>query len=214
MAGEMNNRTLIALRRLAARHSQAACEVDDLVQDVLLAAIGSGRRCAGPGFLAWARGAIRNHAKFVARGAARRRFRERLFADVHAAAAMPLPRLPDDAIEVLPPAQRVVARLINAGMNRREIGFLLALSEVALRQRLTGLRRSLRLHGTAPDYERPEPFEGDGPARRALKAAIPVVPPRSFAIRDPDGTPIFFSVRAHILAGGGNSMRQHHGETQ
>ncbi|MDQ6433398.1 sigma-70 family RNA polymerase sigma factor [Mesorhizobium sp. LHD-90] len=197
MASDLNDDIVIALRRFAAKCSRAACDADDLVQDVLLAAVGSGRRCSGPGFLAWARGAISNHAKFVARGA-----------------AASLPRLPGEVIETLPPAQRVVARLIDAGMGRREIGFLLGLSDVALRQRLSGLRRSLRQHGTSPDYERLERLQGDGPARRALKSAIPGVPRRSFAIRDPDGIPIFFSVRDHVLPGGGNSMRDQHGETQ
>ena len=214
MASDLNDDVLTVLRRFAAKQSRAACDIDDLVQDVLLAAVGSGRRCSGPGFLAWACGAIRNHAAFVARGAARRRRREFLYATEMQAGATPLPRLPDATIETLPPALRVVARLINAGMDRREIGFLLGLGDVALRQRLSGLRRSLRRHGTMPDYERLEPSRADGPARRALKSIIPFVPRRSFAIRDPDGIPIFFSVRDHVSPGGGNSMRQHHGETQ
>lgn len=209
MASDLNDDVLTSLRRFAARHSRAACDIDDLVQDVLLAAVGSGRRCSGPGFLAWAHGAIRNHAAFVARSAVRRRRRELLYATEMQASAPPLPRLPDAAIETLPPALRVVARLVNAGMDRREIGFLLGLSEVALRQRLSGLRRSLRQHGATPEYERLESRQGNGPARRALKSAIPAVRRRSFAIRDPDGI-----LNRPGFAGGSNSVRDQHGETQ
>jgi hypothetical protein len=36
---------------------------------------------------------------------------------------------------------------------------------------------------------------------------------RSFAIRDPDGTPVFFSRRAHVSALGGNKAVQSQGDT-
>lgn len=192
--------TLSALNKAAGRHSRVGHETEDLVQDILLAAIEKGRDCAEPGFLPWALGAIRNRAVFAARTAARRRRRETLAGETESSAT-PLPRLPAAFVASLPPARRIVALLVNLGMNRREIAHLLGLSDMALRQRLAGLRRHLAVGGHRMDF--PDTLsEGaaDGLARRALKQTLRPVAARAFAIRDPDGLPIFFSRRDHVSA--------------
>jgi len=186
------------MARAAARHSRVAHEAEDLVQDVLMAAIERGRDCTAPDFLPWALGAIRNRASFAARTAARRKLRE-------ASIMMPdddspaLPKLPATFLAALPPAQRILALLVNLGMDRLEIAYLLGLSDVALRQRLAGLRRALSQFGVAVETLDPRPeSHGDGIARRALKRDLRVGTARAFAIRDPDGIPIFFSRRDHV----------------
>ncbi len=206
-------RSLTALRRLALRHARMASEADDLVQDVLLAAVETGRGVGEPGFLAWASGAIRNRARFVARTEGRRRRREQACHMTASAEAQVVLRVPDALIEHLPRSQRLVALLANVGMGRREIAYLLGLSDVALRQRISALRRMVVLHGAGSEAADIVPAELPvGLARRALKASLPRNGERTFAIRDPDGTPIFFSTRAHVSSPGGNKAVQPNGD--
>lgn len=168
------------------------------MQDVLIAAIERGRDCAAPDFLPWALGAIRNRAAFAARTAARRKRRE-AEAAMSGDVAPVLPGLPASFTASLPPAQRIVALLANLGMGRIEIAYLLGLSDVALRQRLSGLRKAFAQFGGDVGMLDPRPQgDGDGIARRALKRDLRVGTARSFAIRDPDGVPIFFSRRDHV----------------
>ena len=49
----------------------------------------------------------------------------------------------------LPPSLRMVAALALQGQNRREIAYLLGLTDTALRQRLTALRRALHAKGAS-----------------------------------------------------------------
>ena len=192
-----------ALRQCAGRHSRASHEADDLVQDVLLMAVAKGRKITDPDFVAWAKGAIRNHARFTARTAARRRARETAW-EAPAASGTP-PRFSPAFIASLPPAQRVLALLVNLELGRAEIMHLLGLSDTAFRQRLSGLRRALLAFGDeATDIGGFPSPAGGGQARRALKSILRPLVPRVFAIRDPDGIPIFFSRRDHVLPGGGN----------
>jgi DNA-directed RNA polymerase specialized sigma24 family protein len=191
---ELSASTLHSLRAAAARHSRIAHEADDLVQDVLLSAISQGRSPSDSNFVAWATGAIRLRARFVARTAARRLRREMAYASSHDAASVPQQRLPREFIDALPPSRRIVALLVNLGMGRREIAYLLGLSDVALRQRIAGLRRAIENSGVSPQsvIER----HSDVPlglARRKLKAALPPRPIRQFAVRDPDGMTILIS---------------------
>lgn len=196
-AGEIASQTLAKLRKIAERHSRVGHEADDLVQDILLAAIELGRDLTEPSFLPWASGAIRNRAAFVARTAARRRKRE-MANGISDSQAAPSPKVPEEVLSALPPSRRVVALLINLGMERAEIGYLLGLSDVALRQRLSGLRKALsgcnEIDALSPTSE----HRADGLARRVLKSSLPATAQRTFAIRDPDGNPIFFSRRDHI----------------
>jgi RNA polymerase sigma-70 factor (ECF subfamily) len=197
--------TLRSLRAVAARHSRVAHEVDDVIQDVLLAAVAEGRDIADPGFAAWAAGAVRLRSRFLARTAARRFCREQAYAaSPQPTRQRPALRLPKTFVDRLPPSRRIVALLVNLGMDRREVGYLLGLSDVALRQRIAGLRKAAKAEGLRPlpVLERgTEPHRGL--VRRALKAALPPRTIRQFAVRDPDGMTILVS-GGHVLEGGGN----------
>lgn len=204
MAGMTHRTILAALRQCARRHSRVAHEADDLMQDVLLSALAAGRRITDPGFVAWAKGAIRNHARFTARTAVRRRVREAAF---EAPQVMPDPAPLFAAVFMasLPPAQRVLALLVNLGLGRAEITHLLGVSDMAFRQRLSGLRSAFdAFGGEAASLDGFALLSAGGPARRSLKQALKPHAPRAFAIRDPDGIPIFFSRRDHVSHGDGN----------
>jgi RNA polymerase sigma-70 factor (ECF subfamily) len=192
-ARQLSTDTIAALLRVAACCSVIRHEAEDLVQDVLLAAIEKGRDCGDSSFLPWAAGAIRNRARFVARSAGRRKRRERTYSVEHERSAQPSPRFPDTFVITLPRSRRVVALLINLGMGRREIAYLLGLSDMAIRQRITGLRKAFAAFAGKVECDSHPPFPADGLARRALKASLPKRGDRRLAVRDPDGTPIFFS---------------------
>ncbi|MGQ0642574.1 MAG: transcriptional regulator [Gemmatimonadaceae bacterium] len=179
--------------QVAARCSLIRHEAADLVQDVLLSAIEKNRDCGDPSFLPWASGAIRNRARFAARTAVRRKRREHAYAVHHERSAHSLPRLPDPFIITLPRSRRVVALLINLGMGRREIAYLLGLSDMAMRQRIAGVRKAFADFAGGAETDPHASFPANGLARRALKASLPKSGQRRFALRDPDGTPIFFS---------------------
>jgi RNA polymerase sigma-70 factor (ECF subfamily) len=195
---------LEALTRVAARCSAIPHEAEDLVQDVLLSAIEKNRDLGDPGFLPWASGAIRNCARFAARTAARRKRREHAYAVEDDRSVPSLPRLPDTFIASLPRSRRAIALLINLGMDRREIAYLLGLSDTAMRQRIAGVRRAFA--GSSGEAEsHPHPlFPPNGLARRALKASLPKRGGRRFAVRDPDGLPVFFAASGHVSDVGGN----------
>ena len=192
------------LRRIAGRCSAVPHEAEDLIQDILLAAIETGRDCADPGFLPWAAGTLRNRARFAARTAVRRKRRESVYAREHEPSAQTWPRLSDEFIRTLPRSRQVVSLLINLGMGRCEIAYLLGLSDMALRQRIAGVRRALAAFAGAPTTDQPWLLSANGLARRALKASLPRHGERRFAVRDPDGLPIFFAARGHVSADDGN----------
>jgi RNA polymerase sigma-70 factor (ECF subfamily) len=126
-ARQLSTDTIEALMRVAACCSVVRHEAEDLVQDVLLAAIEKGRDCGDASFLPWAAGAIRNRARFVARTAVRRKRREHTYSVEHERSPHSSPRFPDTFVITLPRSRRVVALLINLGMGRREIAYLLGL---------------------------------------------------------------------------------------
>jgi DNA-directed RNA polymerase specialized sigma24 family protein len=185
--------TIKTLMQVAARCSVIRHEAEDLVQDVLLCAIVRNRDYGDPSFLAWASGAIRNRAKFAARTAVRRKRREHAYAVEHERSSHSQPRFPDTFVSSLPRSRRVVALLINLGMGRREIAYLLDLSDVAMRQRIAGVRKAFAEFTGEVESHPHKSFPANGLARRALKGLLPKRGQRRFAVRDPDGTPIFFS---------------------
>lgn len=194
-ARELSAGTIEALMQVAARCSAIRHEAEDLVQDVLLAAIENGRDCGDSSFLPWAAGAVRNRARFVARTAVRRKRREHTCTVEHEPSAHPVPRFPGAFVTTVPRSRRVVALLINLGMGRREIAYLLGLSDMATRQRIAGLRKAFAGFTGDAESGSQTPFPADGLARRALKTSLPKRGQRRLAVRDPDGTPIFFSNR-------------------
>ena len=196
--------TLRSLRAVAARHSAVAHEADDIVQDILLSAISQGRSPADPNFIAWATGAIRLRTRFVARTAARRRLRDRAHCLNRDLGGDLQRRLPKEFVDALPPSRRIVALLVNLGMGRREIAYLLGLNDVALRQRIAGLRKSVETSGVRPQSFAERHTDAPvGLARRMLKAALPPRPIRQFAVRDPDGVTILIS-GDHVSSRRGN----------
>ena len=142
MAAQRQFRDLHALARRVARRSD---EADDLVQQAVLAALEAGRTdLSAPETRRWLAGVIRNRAAFDARTSARRRRRETAWSD----ALAPQTTSPDDAataasVKHLSPALRVTALLALSGHTRQEIGWLLNLSDEALRQRISQLRKAL-----------------------------------------------------------------------
>lgn len=183
-ARELSTGTIEALMRVAARWSVIPHEAEDLVQDVLLSAIEKNRDCGDPSFLPWASGAIRNCARFAARTAARRKRREHAYAVEHERSAHSLPRFPDTFIATLPPSRRVVALLINLGMGRREIAYLLGLSDMAMRQRIAGVRKAFADFGGEAESDPHASFPANGLARRACAESFAAETPRT-ALRGP-----------------------------
>lgn len=175
----------------ARRHARRLDEAEDLVQEALIAAF-----LAGRGDLTvlanrrWMLGAIRKRAQYDARSAARRRRREALWLQGQAGTATPpSPRQTAAVLTGLPPALRVVAALALSGHNRREIAYLLGLSDTALRQRISALKRALAKIG---EIRAPESLPGLhlGLAYGTLRdVLVPALHRHGgiFASHDPDG---------------------------
>jgi DNA-directed RNA polymerase specialized sigma24 family protein len=194
MAAQRQFRDLHALARRVARRSD---EADDLVQQAVLAALEAGRTdLSAPETRRWLAGVIRNRAAFDARTSARRRRRETAWSD----ALAPQTTSPDDAataasVKHLSPALRVTALLALSGHTRQEIGWLLNLSDEALRQRISQLRKAL---AGADPAAGPAGALAFGRIRRALLA--PARRAQVFlASHDPDGH-LFLVSRSQITS--------------
>jgi DNA-directed RNA polymerase specialized sigma24 family protein len=213
-------RTFSDLHAHARRHARRPDEADDLLQSALLAALESGRiDLAAPETHRWLSGVIRNHAAFDARSSARRKRRESAWHDAHSLerphgeqrprgasphpGEQPLggvskgePWRRETALSTLSPALRLTALLALSGHTRQEIGWLLNLSDTALRQRISQLKRALASVPTpAADPSGDLAF---GRIRRALLG--PVRRDNAFlASHDPDGH-LFVVSRSHIPA--------------
>jgi RNA polymerase sigma-70 factor (ECF subfamily) len=190
-------------RRLARRPEEA----DDLLQSALLAALESGRTdLASPETRRWLSGVIRNRAAFDARTSARRRRRDSAWGE----GVFPRterggggsPRLlgetvgPAATLPNLSPSLRLTALLALSGHTRQEIGWLLNLSDTALRQRISQLKRALD-NAPAPDAAPTGPL-AFGRIRRALLG--PARRENAFlASHDPDGH-LFVVSRSHFPA--------------
>ncbi|GGD35584.1 RNA polymerase sigma factor [Pseudoxanthomonas indica] len=183
----MDPATYTQLRQQAQRLCRRAADVEDLVQDALIAGLAAGRSDAP-----WLSGTLRNLAAMQARGAVRRRRREAaVVADVDADTCPPLSEPPclgigatawPDAWQAWPASLRRVAVLALHGMSAEEIRYVLGLSDEAFRQRLSRLRKALarlsreqRAESLALAYVRDPARSVDlqfGLVRRALKAAL------------------------------------------
>jgi len=208
MRGGLSISTLRRMRNHAERMSARPDEAEDLVQDVLLAAVSQGRSVHDEKFLAWAFGAIRLHARFVARGAVRRRRRETEYSTQDRAPTEDLPHLPEAFVSTLPPSLQILARLVALGLGRGEITYLLSVSDTAFRQRVRALRKAVASAGIGIDS-----LSTSGPARtldglrrRGLIQALERHSGHRIAVADPDGQNILLTV-AHILPAAGNRVR-------
>jgi RNA polymerase sigma-70 factor (ECF subfamily) len=164
------------------------------VQDTFIAALESGRDCECPQFLSWAAAVLTRRALFLARTAGRRRRRETAFALESAQADFDArePRLPSDFIDALPRSLRTIGLLVNAGLGRAEIVSVLGISELALRQRISGLRKAWSRAGAQVEFSVPPRSRPPcGLLRRSLKRTLARLPIQRFAVVDPDGHGIF-----------------------
>ena len=178
-------RAFADLHALARRATRRPDEAHDLVQAALLAALESGRTdLTAPDTRRWLAGVIRNRAAFDARTSARRRRRETAWSEAQpSAAAHAETSVPE--LAHLSPSLRVTALLALSGHTRQEIGWLLNLSEDALRQRISQLKRALAGAGS-PASADPTGALAFGRIRRALLG--PTRRPQAFlASHDPDG---------------------------
>lgn len=140
---------------LARRHARRDGEAEDIVQEVLIAAVGKGRDdLSVPANRRWIAGAIRKRAAFDARSAARRREREaRWQAGREPEGETPGGGAIETILADLPKSLRVVAALALSGHSRIEIAYLLGLNDAALRQRVRGLKLALDKKGIAMPAE-------------------------------------------------------------
>jgi RNA polymerase sigma-70 factor (ECF subfamily) len=143
--------------RLAQKHARVRREAEDLLQDALLVAIEHGRMDLDvEANRAWLAGVIRNRGTLDARSASRRKVRERRFGDAQRQTASwngseaerqvetRAPGAVDLMLSTMPQAARQVAVLVLHGLSRAETRTALALSDTALRQRFTSIRRALK----------------------------------------------------------------------
>lgn len=140
---------------LARRHARRAGETEDIVQEVLVAAVASGRTDFSlPSNRRWLAGAIRRRAAFDARSAARRRQRETGWqAGCERTGDPPEAYDISTVLDGLAKGQRIVAALALSGHTRVEIAYLLGLSDAALRQRIRDLRKALAKRDSAMPAE-------------------------------------------------------------
>lgn len=188
-------RAFADLHALARRASRRPEEADDLVQAALLAALEAGRTdLAAPETRRWLAGVIRNRAAFDARTSARQRRRETGWSEAQPATSTHADTTAPELAH-LSPALRVTALLALSGHTRQEIGWLLNLSDDALRQRISQLKRALAGAIANGDPTGPLAF---GRIRRALLG--PSRRPEAFlASHDPDGH-LFVISRSQIAA--------------
>lgn len=201
------HRAFSDLHALARRVSRRADEADDLVQEALLIALEAGRtNLASPETRRWLAGVIRNRATFDARTSVRRKRRDTSWSESHRLepahpeqrpqGASVEGRAGDATLPSLPPSLRVTALLALSGHTRQEIGWLLNLSDTALRQRISQLKRALD-NAPMPDAN-PTGALAFGRIRRALLG--PTRRPEAFlASHDPDGH-LFVVSRSQISA--------------
>jgi DNA-directed RNA polymerase specialized sigma24 family protein len=188
----------------ARRCSPSDDDARDLVQDVLAIALGRGvSDWSSPERRAWLRGVVRRHAAFVARSHRRRRLREQTTSVAPASSASAWAWQPQ-FLASLPRSLRRVAILTSADFCAAEIRWLLDLTDTALRQRLTALRRVLRAHDEPPTLPVGEPPPGFGAQRAQVLAHLRRPGGRAVATQDPDGHVIFLSLGPHKIGPSGN----------
>jgi DNA-directed RNA polymerase specialized sigma24 family protein len=190
-ANRMRQQHYAQLLAFARRCSRRADEAEDLVNDALIVALEHGRSELGEAAnRRWITGVIRNSASMRARTAARRKLRDGAWLAVVRQEIQPPQREPHALrlLEDLTPALKPVAALALSGHSRREIAYLLRISDAALRQRILALKRQFALKGVAM----PDGYAGltlDLAYGRMRQALLPGFQRRLgvFASHDPDG---------------------------
>lgn len=134
---------LLQYARKVTRHID---EAEDLLQSILLAAIEQGRAdLACTQNRRWLYGALRKRAAFDARSAVRRQQRE-VSATLTDEPQEESHESPQDFVDTLPPSLKATAQLALAGHTKAEIGWLLRVSDAALRQRIVQIKRRWRTY--------------------------------------------------------------------
>ena len=200
----MDRTTYLTLLRHARRRARRLPEAEDLLQDALLIALEARR-----GDLTraenrrWLAGVMRNRALLDGRSAARRRRREAEF-QAMAPEATPSSAPSPQPVMGLPPALRTTALLALTGHTRAEIAWLQQLSDVALRKRISEIRRRWIGGDAAADGEA---LRGDLPfglMRRALLGRVRDHGP-ALGSHDPDGNLFVVSSRIPVRRQQGSS---------
>ncbi len=181
--------------------SRVPDDAEDLLQDALLEALRSGRTdFSQTATLRWLTGTMRNLAAMAARTAYRRRLRDTSWSGerdaVETPRLIPSPWRDDprvaEAVAALPPSLRRVAELALSGLDRDEIAWILGVSDVALRQRISALRKRLGALDSAPTA----PGGLHLPIGLIRRALLPVVRAKqSPGSHDPDGHLIVLTQR-------------------
>lgn len=189
---------------MARRFARSEDEARDLVQDAVMIALARGfDDWSAPDRRGWLRGVVQKRAAFVVRGQRRRRRREEL-PDGTAGSGPTRWAWQSDFLASLPRSLRAVAALASADLCAAEIRWLLGLSDTALRQRLTALRRAVRAKGDLPTRTTTEPPPSFGGPRAHLLESLRRQDGRVVATHDPDGHAIFLRVAPHKTGPGGN----------
>lgn len=209
----MDLETYRQLQSQARRLARHAADVEDLVQDTLVAALEADRADAP-----WLAGTMRNLAAMQARTAGRRRRREAASAADEAAEAAVVGGPPAHALPSAgwlrdwPTGLRRVAVLALHGLTAEEIRWILVLSPEAFRQRLSRIRKALgalppeaRAESLALAYVRDPARSADlefGLIRRRLRAALGGS--AGLATHDADGHLLVIRRPGHTWRPGGN----------
>lgn len=192
------------LLSVARRFTRSEDEARDLAQDAVVIALARGfDDWFAPGRRGWLRGVLQKRAAFLVRGQVRRRRREAL-PDGASAGAGTTWAWQAGFLASLPRSLRVVAALASADLCAAEIRWLLGLSETALRQRLTALRRAVRAQAELPTRTAPERRASFGRARPQLLAGLRQQHGRVVATHDPDGHVILLRIGPHAAGRVGN----------
>jgi DNA-directed RNA polymerase specialized sigma24 family protein len=191
---------------MARRFTHSEDEARDLVQDAVMLALARGfDDWSTPARRGWLWGLVRKRAAFMRRGQARRRRREQL-PDGPAGSHVGSWVWREDFLASLPRSLRVVAALASAELCAAEIRWLLGLSDTALRQRLTALRRAVRAAPEQPTHARIGRQLALGPRRAELLAGLRRQQGRVVATHDPDGHVILLRIVPHKPGLGGNLL--------
>ena len=205
----MEHRHYRDLLRVARRLSRRPDEAEDLLQATLLVAVEAGRATATRENQRWMAGVLRHQAALAARGAIRARHRETAWQRCQAPAETGAQSDPSQraAIGQLPRSLRIVLLLALSGHTRGEIRHLLGLSDQALRQRLSQLRRRWAQLVKSGEVEASSqhPAHGPLPYGTVRSALLPMVRRMGplLATHDPDGH--LFAIGAHKARTVGNS---------